>query len=616
MKKSLTAILSLSFLSTFSYGYELDKVNIYSAYGTNSSIHETTSPVEVITDKEIEEKHPFDFKEIIENKSGISFSSNGGFGQTVSIYLWGNKTEHTVLMIDGIRINDVTAIGGNPLYEHLLMEDIQQIEIVKGSQSGVWGADAIGGVINIVTKKPEKGFHIKTYGLYGSYITRKYGVTVSYGSEKMDLLLGLHHFKTSGFSAAEPTKNSPLYGNRWDELGLERDPYRNDTVNFKTNFYITPKDTVEAVIKSINAVVHYDAGAGIDAKDYDDPFGFGISEYFNHISQKFYKVGYKKSVGNHNIDIYTTKSDFKRTQFGGYEGRYIEYTFMDRYDYKKGFIIFGVSRQDFINTKSGGVDLDKRYHNYGYYLTNVYKTKKTIISQSIRYDRYSAFDNKTTYKLGIKHYLSKKLYISANYGTSYKVPTIYQLYGSFVGNPDLNPENGKQYDITVGHKNLSVSYFNFKIKDLIDYVPTGMYSGEYQNISGTSKINGVELKYDRYLRSIRSYISLNYTYLDAKDAKGNKLLRRPQNKVGFDLIWYPSNRINIGLSGVYIGKRKDLNNVQTGYYTVIDIFGDFRISKNLLAYLKIKNVTDKYYQIIDGYATDERSLYAGLQLKW
>ena len=81
-------------------------------------------------------------------------------------------------------------------------------------------------------------------------------------------------------------------------------------------------------------------------------------------------------------------------------------------------------------------------------------------------------------------------------------------------------------------------------------------------------------------------------------------------------MWYPDEMVNIGFSGVYVGKRKDTNNAQTGYYTVINSFANFNINKNLLAYVKINNITDKYYQTIDGYATEGRSLYAGMQLKW
>ncbi|ACO03932.1 MAG TPA: TonB-dependent receptor [Persephonella sp.] len=612
MRKLLSAAVMTAGIISLSEGYELENISIYSAYGSYTDIKQITSPSEIITGKEIEEKKPFDLKELIKNRSGISFSSNGGFGQTTSIYLWGNKTENTVFMIDGIRINDPTTIGGNPFYELFLMDDIQQIEIVKGVQSGVWGADAVGGVINIVSKKPEKGFHIKTYGLYGSYITRKYGTTISYGSDRIDLLLGIHHLRTSGFSAAEPSKKSPDYGKRWDELGWERDPFRNDTLNLKTSFYITDKDRFEFVFKNIDAVVHYDAASGIDAKDYDDPFGFGISEYFNHISQRFHRISYRKDLKKHSIEVSAAKSEFKRTQYGGYEGEYRDYTFKDRYSFRKGFIIYGITRQDFINSKSAGFDLNKRYHSYGYFITSVYRSGNTTYTGSFRYDSYSAFKDKGTYKIGFKHRLSKRYFISGNYGTAYKVPTIFQLYG-FAGNPDLNPENTKQYDISFGSKHITLTYFRYSIKDLIDYDFT---TYKYKNIKGRSKIKGFEAKYSRFIKRFKTFISVNYTYLDPKDPDGNRLLRRPQNRVGFELSFYPSRNLDIGFYGEYVGKRKDTGGVNTGYYTVVDCFLNYRINRNITVYGKVVNLTDKYYQTVDGYATAERSLYAGIELRW
>ncbi|WP_457628347.1 TonB-dependent receptor, partial [Persephonella sp.] len=166
----LTAVLTVS-----ASAYQLEGVSVEAGYGTESPITDVTSPSDIITVEEVEEKHPFDFREIIFNRDGFAFSSNGGFGQITSIYLWGTDPKRTVMYIDGIRVNDFTNPNQSPSYEHLLLDDIYQIEIIKGVQSGIWGPDAVGGVINVVTAKPEKGLHIKLKGLAGDYNTKKAG---------------------------------------------------------------------------------------------------------------------------------------------------------------------------------------------------------------------------------------------------------------------------------------------------------------------------------------------------------------------------------------------------------------------------------------------------------
>ncbi|WP_297456344.1 TonB-dependent receptor [Persephonella sp.] len=606
MKKVLISAL----LSFPAFAYQLENIKVESGYGTESGISQITSPVDVITEEEINEKHPFDFKNTIFNKNGFAFSSNGGFGQITSIYLWGTNPKRTVLYIDGIRANDFTTPNQSAAYELLMMDDIQRVEIVKGVQSGVWGTDAVGGVINIVTQKPEKGFHLKTSGLIGDYNTKKAGITLSYANEKIDMILGYHWFRTSGFSAAEP------FNKRWDEAGYERDPYRNETINFKMGWNITPKDRVEAVVKNIDAVIHYDAAAAVDAKNYDDPFGLGYpSEYFNHYSQKFYKLQYDKKLKNNHLTFLFAKSKFNRTQYGGYEGEYREYTAKNKFNYSFGFVKFGFSRQDFIQSKDGySAPKLSRYHNNGIYLTNLSKINRFYLSQSIRHDSYSAFKDKTTWKLGAKYLFDKDLYISANWGTGYNVPTIDQLFNPYWGNENLKPENSIQWDIGAGYKGFSISYFKYSIRDMIDY---DFATSKYQNIPGKTKIKGIDASYSRYINLLNTFLRLNYTYLDSKDPKtGKRLAGRPLHQLGFDVIWYPAEAINIGFSGLYVDKRKDSGNRETGYYTVINAFANFNINKYLLAYVKLDNITDKFYQTVAGYATPDRSLYAGMQLKW
>ncbi len=608
-------IKTLSLSTLFTSVVLAEDIKIETPYRVPTLVEKNTSVSQVITSEDIKENHPEFAVDILKKIPEISFSSNGGYGQPVSIYLRGFDPKRTLVLIDGIRINDVTGLTGAQ-FEHLILDDVQKIEIIEGQQSGVWGADASAGVINIITKTPEKGFHSNLVLETGSFWSSKYGVSLSYRDSRYYILASYYNFYTKGFSAAETKRNSPDYGKRGYELGYERDGYKNGTFSVKGGVFISSRDKVEILARGIDAKVHFDAAAGIDAKDIDDPFGFGATEYFNKIHNKFYTAKFNHSDRKNDFKVYYNYSIFKRSQFGGYSGNVGEFGIQDKYKYSKtGFTIFGFVKQDYKHKKSAGFDLNKSYSDNGIFITNVnsFNKNKTIITESLRKDNYNEFNNKTTGKIGLKHYFKRKIYISANYGTAYNIPTLYQLFDGYVGNPDLKPEDVKGYDLSLNYKNFSVTYFYNEIKNLIDY---DFATYKYKNIEGTSKIKGIEAGYKRFFTDTNINFYLGYAYLDARDGAGKRLLRRPQNKVNLELGWYPSDRFNMILDGEYIGQRRDLNNVETGYYSVFDFVMNYNLNKYSQIYLKINNLTDKYYQTVDGYATAERSYFVGLTAKF
>jgi vitamin B12 transporter len=611
--KNKLKLLSLSTL--LSSAVLAQEIKLETPYKVPSEIEENTSVSQIISSEDIQEKHPEFVLDVLKTIPEISFSSNGGFGQPTAVYLRGFDSKRTLVLLDGIRINDVTGLTGAQ-FEHLMLEDIKKIEIIEGEQSGVWGADASAGVINIITETPEKGIHSKILVETGSFWSSKYGLSLSYRDDRYYVLASYYKFYTKGFSAAEPTKSSPNYGKRGDELGYERDGYRNGTSFIKAGVFLDEENKVEILMRGIDAKVHFDAAAGVDAKDIDDPFGFGTAEYFNKIHNKFYRAEFNHKDIKNDFKIYYNYSIFKRSQFGGYSGNVGEFGIQDKYKYSKnGFAVFGFVSQDFKHKKSAGFNLDRSYTDNGIFITNVnrFNKNKTVITESLRKDNYDEFQDKTTGKLGIKHYIKKQVYVSANYGTAYNIPTLYQLFDGFVGNPNLKPEDVKGYDLSFNYKNFSITYFYNEIENLIDF-DLGTY--KYKNISGKSKIKGVEAGYKRYFTKTNINFYLGYAYLDAKDGNGKRLLRRPQNKLNLELGWYPTDKFNMILDGQYIGQRKDLNGVETGYYSVFDLVLNYDLTRNAKFYLKVNNLTDKYYQTVDGYATAERSYFAGITAKF
>ncbi len=615
MKKTITLSLLSSLLLSNVYvaPIELDEVTVEAANRTEQNIKDLTESVTVITSQDIEESRVSTLREALSRLGNIAMTSNGGAGQTTSMLVRGFDSKRVLVLIDGIRYNDVTGLSGAQ-FEQITLDNIEQIEIIKGAQSGVWGADASAGVINIVTKASKEGTHASGNIEYGSFETKKASVQVSHKTKDFDLSIGASRFDTHGFSAVEPSYLDANYGKRGSELDYENDAYINKTYNAKLGYNITENDRLEASFRYMDAYVEYDGFGGVDAPN--------SSNTVNELDNYFYSAAYKHKDNINNIALQYNFSRFKRSQYSGFSGDVEEISLQDKIDYAKdSFLRVGGSYQRYEQQISAGDYLNKKYDAKSTYLSNYNKflflenLGNTIFTQSLRHDRYSIFDNKTTGKAGLKQFVYKDVYLSSNYGTAYNIPTLYQLFDAFSGNASLSPEETKSYEVSLGNDNLTLTYFHNKIKDLIDYDYT---TWAYKNINGTSILKGFEAGYKDDFFDVFS-VNVNYTYLDAKDADGKALARRPKHQIDGNVFYYISDKLNIGLNGQYIGTRYDsLDNqdAQTGKYAVFNSVINYDINKNFTVYAKIDNLTDKYYQVVDGFATAERSYYAGLNAKF
>ncbi|MBU1642482.1 TonB-dependent receptor, partial [bacterium] len=278
---------------------------------------------------------------------------------------------------------------------------------------------------------------------------------------------------------------------------------------------------------------------------------------------------------------------------------------------------FGASYQNF-SQKEVISGEDKAYYDTALFVTNynklgLFAPLATIITESIRYDRYSAFDNALTGKIGLKQYLYDSYYVSANLGTGYNIPTIGQLYGPWSPNPNLEPEKAMTADLTLGNDTLWVTGFYNTIDNLIEYgFPM------YTNVAGKSTLKGVEVGYKDYFANLVG-VTANYTYLDAKDADNITLARRPEQQVDASVVYYAAENFDLGLNGQYIGERYDAadkQGPQTGRYVLVNFVTNVKVNDTISVYGKVDNITDKYYQTVDGYATAGRSLYLGLNAKY
>ena len=602
MKKINVSLVASFLIATNLYSQQtssLDEITISSATKSEEKLKNVTANVDVITAEDIESRK---FKTVIEalnSLSGVSISSYGGIGQLTSLFLRGMNSDKTLVLIDGIRYNDPSGNGAN--FEHLMINDIERIEVIKGAQSSIWGADASAGVINIITKSAQYGTHGNATVEYGRYNSKTTKANISHKNESFDAKLSATRVDTDGFSAISPKSS--------EAKNYEDDGYENTTVNLKLGYNFDQNNIVSTSYEIIDTKVDYDNEIGwpVDlVKSADD---LSKAKTKTHLANLTYENRNDIAL----TKVYTNYSNFKR-----------EYTDASRDEYKGVIREYGVNTSiDYLNSSNltigadykkfeNKANIDKEYNNKGIFISNTNKffDDKTIFTQALRYDRYSNFENKTTGKIGIKQYIIDDLNISSNYGTGYNIPNTFQLYDATNGNQDLSPEKTKSYDVGIEYKGFSITYFNTKVNNLIQWV-----GGKYENTEGDSKFKGTEIAYkNEVIEDL--LLNLSYTNLSAKNKDGQELGRRPKDKLGFGVDYYGLKDFHFNVNGEYIGTRYDKVNKQgasTGNYTIWNAVVDYDISKNFSTYLKLDNIFNKDYQIVDGYATSQRAAFVGLK---
>lgn len=607
MKKTKKNLLLSVLLLSPLLAEELEEI-VVTPTNSTQRLGTEVSVTEVLTADDIKERGYTTVLQALRGVAGFCVTQNGGLGTAGSLYLRGMDSKATLMLIDGIRYNDITGLNGAN-FENLLVDDIERIEIVKGAQSGVWGADASAGVINIITKKQSIGLHGGIGVEVGSFKERKYNGFLSYKGDRFYLNVYQTWLESDSFSTMMP-KGAKLND-------LEDDPYKNRTTTIKTGVDFGKYGKVDAKYIDIKADVD---GDGFDPITYmADP----NSLYDSKSSTKLGSINYNYKDEKNEINLYAKGSRFKREYPQGwtklFEGEDQEIGANYKRAYRDDdFVIVGLTR-DRVSEDDSIVD---EYKSNAFYLTNynhfTNPLGKSVVTESIRHDRFSAFKNKTTAKIGIEQSFSQLegLKLSVNYGTAYSVPSLYQLYAPSYGSVSLNPQESKSLDLSIKYRGFKAAYFRNRIKDMIDF---DMATSRYINIDAESKIDGVELSFGHAIGS-DFYLSTNYTHLiNAENSQGKDLGRRAKDVLNLTLDYYGIESLHLGAGVEYTGERydkADKQGEQTGKYTLVNLTADYEVDDNWSVYIKVENATDKEYQSVDGYSSSPRAFYAGVRARF
>ena len=615
---------TLLFTTNIYANEDIGEITVFSANKSSQEIKDITSNVNIITAQEIEERGFTTVTQALNSLPGISFTSNGGLGKATSVYLRGMDNKRTLILVDGIRYQDPSNTNGASI-QHLMISNIERIEVIKGAQSGVWGADAAAGVINIITKSASKGAHVSALIEAGSFNTKKFSMSTSKKTDNYDIFLSANKITSDGFTSQAP------YGTDIDTL--EDDAYENRTITAKLGIRISDNSRFEILHTNIKGSTDFDR---INAND---------TKAQSNFKTRLTNISYTYNIDNHSLKLKHEISNFNReeknivpspwfTQVEKFNGKTTNTELTDNFKYReKDSIVLGLSRQETeveYTTASGTGDNDT-YVNKAIFLTNSnHIGDHIVLSEAIRHDTYDNFDNKTTGKVGILYTSDFGLTLGGNYGTAYNAPNIIQMLNPWgASNNKLQAETIKSYDFSIGYEGLKLTYFNQKIDNMITWFDPGTpfnFNDDYnKNLPGTSKINGIEIAYKQLFFNTLM-LNASYTQLTrAEDKDKNKLLRRAKENFKIALDYYAMDTLHVGVDAEYVGSRTDIGfdpitfksfNVETGKYTLVNMTVNYDITAQFQVYGKIENLTDKYYQTVYGFASNPRTFSLGLKAQF
>ena len=604
--------LLLSFLiPEYSHSQELNTNSLNSSEIENITIRSTRIPagakdigssLYIISEDQIKARGFKDAIDAISSAPGVTSKQNGSFGGVGTIRIRGASSSQTLVLVDGVPVNDASSPAGGYNFEYLNTSNIQSIEVLKGSQSTLWGSDAIGGVINIYTKQPES----TSFGAsaeIGSFGLKRGSADINFSGSNSRFRVSTSKTSVDGISKADERD-----GNSEDD-GFESESYSmSGSIDLESL-------TLKGSLSYMESQVEYDSYGFVtgvqdgDEKSNTDEFIGSIAAFFDLFDGKLQN------------SIFISQSDINRDYYSngsfsfGAEGKreLIRYQGnIEVNDFNK--IAFGLESEE------SQVDADESTIDGSFLLYEFRPNNKIIISTGIRNDDHEGFGSKTTRRISGTFKPSDNLIIRSSWGEGFKVPTIFQstyfCCGATIANSSIRPETSTSYDFGFElffnemNSNFSITYFDQDINDQINF---SFGIGGYENID---KVNskGFEVALDYQISKLMS-LYLNYSYIDSVDGNGSSLFYVAKDSGEAGLIYQPNNSYSGSIIARYNGSESSSYG-KIDSWIRFDVNGSYRLSGANELYFRIENLLDEEYQQIFGYGTPERSGFIGLRTKF
>lgn len=563
----------------------------------------------IITAEEIAQKQQPFVSDVLRGTPGLDLVRSGGPSQQTSIFTRGANSEDTLVLIDGIVANDPSSPSRAFDFSTLLVNDIDRIEVLRGPQSTLWGSNAMGGVVNIITRRGEGPLSGYALAEGGSFNTFRESVGFSGGDKHVNYSLNVTQADSQGFPAADAR-----FGNHTP------DGYNNQALAGRIGYVFSPEFDIDLIARYQHNRVRIDDGGG---PGQDDPNRFLKSdqEYlrlqphlvlFDGALVQTYGFNYTHYFRNDTDPAAPTNND----------GSLLQFDFQNDVRISKDNTLTAglvLTQEDFSST-----GMDWRYASgYGIFLQDQMNFNNSLyFTGGARYEDHTIGRSSLTYRFTAAYLLPTATKFHTSYGTGFKSPTLSDLYSSY-GSPTLKPEKSMGFDFGVEQGLfdralvLDATYFNSHFTDLIDY---DFASNHEENI-GAARTQGAEL--GASIHPCRNVIAgINYTYTQSEDeTMRTELLRRPKNKVGAFVNWKYVPKGNVSLSVNYVSSRADIdpvtfNNSRVGAYVLVNVSTSYQLSDHVELYARIDNLLNQHYEEVDGYGVADISAYAGVKVKF
>ncbi|WP_373088075.1 TonB-dependent receptor domain-containing protein [Zhongshania sp.] len=603
---ALSGVLSIAASATSAQSHSEMETTIVTATRTEQAIADSLAPVTVFERADIERIQPVDLQELLSRAVGVSFVRNGGRGANASLFLRGNQSNHTLVLVDGVRIGSATL--GSPSLTNLPPELIERVEIVRGSRSSLYGSEAIGGVVNIITRKYHDTDGVKPM--------LQLGIGTQGGSKALAAISGGNSQTQFNLSAVQ--ENTDGIDNTESKFGVhgDKDGFEQTAYNLTASHKINDRASLFALYQNSRSESDYDTNC------YGTPFAvyscspYSVSEVnVANIRGEFQllqnwlltlSAGESKDqsqvkhhyvepsavgVSGDNFDttrkIYSLQNDWLLSDSHvltvGFERLLDEVDSNLNYgeDSRANKAIFAQWQADF-----GIVDL-------------------TIGGRNDDNEQFGTYDTGNA-SVGIQ--LAKPVKLIASYGEGFNAPTFNDLYYPFYGVATLKPETSENRELELrvdqAWGTWGASYFQNDVDELIQYNPATF---------GPDQIKGAEIKGLELSVATSLYqwnIEANATLLDATDTSTNKDLRRRASKqfnIDADRQW---QQWGASASLRFVGKRyEDTNNTdELGSYTLVDSAVSYRFNEQLKLNLALKNIFDREYVTARGSLGDYQAI--------
>jgi vitamin B12 transporter len=632
MKKRNTIVVAglglaqLVLLSTAAVSQTRDTTNLEQVVVTASrspkKLADVGKIVNVITKEDIAKAQGRSLPELLNTVSGLIIAGSGSNpGGIQSVYLRGASSANTLILIDGIAVNDASGISGEYNIAAIDVSQIERIEILKGASSTLYGSDAVAGVINIITKKGEGKLAANALLSAGSYDTYKQVVGLNGQLNKTKVSLNFSNLSSKSISAAEPATPGIVFKkNGFKQIGF----------GLNLSQYVGDKITLTGGLQANQNKADLDNGA------FSDAVGYTYDK-----TSLFANFGAKLSLTKGDLNLVLSQNNVKN-QFDNNptitknKGNISNVEAIFNYQFNDVLGITSGANYKYNSTDQKYIDpnypssLNSNNHISSIY-TSLFLKGGNLFRMELggRYNNHSQYGNNFTYTINPSLVFNDQLKVYANISSAYRVPSLYQLYSDY-GNINLKPETSNNYEIGVqasfldNKLSFTTSIFKRNLKDVIDFGPK--YSYINQNRQND---NGLEVQLG-FKPSSKLNFNAFYNYVDGKvkisdsSPETFNLFRRPKNSFGANLGYAFTPKFYSSLNYRWNDHRLDQYydpatftavSIDLKSYSKVDAYAQYQFKKMML-FADVKNILNAKYNDFAGYTTMGTNFNAGLSFNF